>query len=746
MKSTLILLAHITIFGGMNLFLFSIIGKLFSKVEDKVWTQLLLGYALTSIIFNVWIKLLGYQGQMTIIWVYLLGLLIGIVSNLKRIKNCNHNYIKTGLIAIGILTVLVFYPSHLNYQGNSASSNYWHTANSDTFDGLCGAQSILLEDSKASKESTYLGTAETRVNSLELLPFLTLDSRSLCSSNQMDYLVAKESMQYTNLTLFSEILHLPVSMYIFLFQSLLNLLLFFNMLVIFGKRFLSFDKVTSRIFAGVSVFSHLYFVTFINGHIGSMMAQAPLVLLITLITRGWGEIKRHLPVIAILTIFIGLSYPYILPFVVIYFLIVNTAITGRYPHGFRNLMFPLVVISFAITCWFVFESARYKAEWDIRSWGTFLNPLGPLQYFGLLPGNINGIGLLGLCQQWLIQFGITSAFEFSLISICLTVFILINVLIVSFNSKGVYPNKLLFSAMIFPVIIGLTSRDPYYTYKVSYIFQFVVVGYLVVRIRELSQNQNTKSSITNRTLKLAIQIPIYVLLIFNFIWNGVTSYQVIVNNTHWASISRSIGEISTDNLSNSVLQTDSYVVNNISSYLVQRLRPRTPESLVIPLNELSIEPKGSSFIATVNEVPDDSFLLDGDGLSSSESDSRGKFRWVYGIGTDPNSISPNDKSVKILRLNSTKISAEKTLCVSLPDWDLKKSGVLRVINEEKEILAEFRFSKSITCKSFYIPKSANILTLQTNILGSAPSLFDTRAILYRIWDLGSNQQIYKTLG
>ena len=55
MTSTLILLGQIVIFGVINLYLVTRLGKLFTKLEDKVWTSILLGYIFVSILFNFWL-------------------------------------------------------------------------------------------------------------------------------------------------------------------------------------------------------------------------------------------------------------------------------------------------------------------------------------------------------------------------------------------------------------------------------------------------------------------------------------------------------------------------------------------------------------------------------------------------------------------------------------------------------------------------------------------------------------------
>jgi hypothetical protein len=95
---------------------------------------------------------------------------------------------------------------------------------------------------------------------------------------------------------------------------------------------------------------------------------------------------------------------------------------------------------------------------------------------------------------------------------------------------------------------------------------------------------------------------------------------------------------------------------------------------------------------------------------------------------------------------SSKTSVEQSLCVSLHEWDLRKSASLQIVGKEGQILSEFIFSKERTCNSFQIPGNVNILTLRTNLSGESPSLFDTRRFLFRIWDSGVDNQIYDSLG
>jgi hypothetical protein len=318
--------------------------------------------------------------------------------------------------------------------------------------------------------------------------------------------------------------------------------------------------------------------------------------------------------------------------------------------------------------------------------------------------------------------------------------------VATLKTKVRYPGELLFCALAFPIIIGMTSHDSYYVYKISYIFQFVVIGFLIIRIQQLSQNPNSKKGLIKQLSVLPFQATLSILLISNLMWNGVTSYQLLVNNSKWSGISKSIVEINAFDIDNAVLQTDSYLLNNITSFVTQKLRPLAPASLVRPLNVLTIIPSGSSYSPKVEKIPVDSFWLSGDGISASESDPRGKFRWAYGIRTQPKSITTEYSAIRILRLNSTKTKVERSLCISIPEWDLKERAILQILDQESRKLSEFVFSKKITCKTFEIPNDVSIMTLRTNLIGSPPSLFDTRAIVFRIWNTGKEMEIYEVLG
>jgi len=741
-----ILLIQAVILGSINLYLFVKLGKLFSKTQDKIWIQLLAGYLVLSILFNFWLKVIGYQGHLTIIWVYLLCFFLGTLFNLSQIKNNSKGLVKSVLLILIFISVLGVFENDKNSIALGSSFNYWHSANADIFDGLCGAQTLLLEESVSVVKSTNLGTVDNRTNSLELLPFFSLNGDSLCNSDKAIYLGAQESVQYTNLALFSDLLRLPVSMYVFLFQSVFNLFILFNTLVLFGKKFFSLKKRPSYVFAGISVLSHLYFITFINGHVGSMMIQAPLILLIYLISTKWVETKKYALLLPILTVFISLSYPYILPFIIIYFLITSALLKTIIPSKYQKYRTPIILFLFTLACWFRFSDQREKVEWAERSWGTYLNPLGPLQYLGIMPGNINGSGLLGYSQQWLIKFGITSNLKFWVISMLITIFILGNVIKAAQKSEITLPNKLLLCALGFPLIIAVTSHDSYYTYKVSYIFQFVLIGYLVIRMQQLVVHRREPKKVPNIILSVLTQTLIFIILSLNFFWNIGAAYGVFVSNNQWSSISNSIKNIPAKEINNAILETDSYQVSNISNFEIQKLRPKSIDSLIPPLKILSIASENGVYAARVNIVPADTFLLSGYGFSSNEKESRGNFRWVYEFRTKPKSSSTEYYSMKVIRLNSSKTSVEQSLCVSLPEWDLRKSASLQIVGKEGQILSEFIFSKERTCNSFQIPGNVNILTLRTNLSGESPSLFDTRRFLFRIWDSGVDNQIYDSLG
>ena len=78
-------------------------------------------------------------------------------------------------------------------------------------------------------------------------------------------------------------------------------------------------------------------------------------------------------------------------------------------------------------------------------------------------------------------------------------------------------------------------------------------------------------------------------------------------------------------------------------------------------------------------------------------------------------------------------------------WDLRKIASVEIVDQKLNLLVKFDFTKEISCKSFEIPGNTSILKIRTNLSGAAPSLFDTRRFLFRIWDTGKDNQIYNTL-
>ena len=736
---------HFLVFGIINIFLMMKLGSLLLKLKSPKWMQLLMGYISLSIVYLIWNKTVGLQSNFLISGIYLSCFIIFSAKSFKGINQNRRKLLPKGLLLILSLILLGLFQPNPSYKSGDISYTYWHSANGDIFDNLCGGQALLHNITEKPSKTTDIGNSESRVNSIDLLPYIGLKGDSLCSKDRNSYLQAKESLQYTNIAMFAQMLNLPVSMYIFLFQALINLFLFFSSVVFFASHLLRIPRRFSLFVAVISTFCHFFFITFINGHVGSMMIAAPLVFMITLLAER--KIPRsQAPILALLLLFLSLTYPYLLPFVTFFAAFSTPLLKVRRFSKLQTYIQILMIIFFTASCWVAFSDHRDKVKWADRSWGTILNPLGPLQYLGVLPGNINGSGLSGYAQQQLIALKVSSYLQFSLISTSLLIIILGLALFGAYNLQSKYVQQLLFCAIFFPVVIAITSNDSYYTYKISYIFQFALIGCLLLGVRETVKYARPIRNLFDGFLSvLAIMILSSVLLL-NLTWNLLTVYKVFSDAEQWKLIAKSLSELPVSSLENSIMQSNSNQVDNIGSYIIQNLRAQAPASLVKPLSVLTIKSSGARYSASINDLPKDSFWINSPGISAVESNSKGNFRWVYELRTKPKSITNSYYNVKVLRLNSSGMAASESLCLSLPEWESRESAQIEILDEQSRILKNIEVTKDISCALLQIPANLSVLTLRTNFEGKQASLFDTRRFMFQIWEPGPKKSgIFLTL-
>ena len=83
---------------------------------------------------------------------------------------------------------------------------------------------------------------------------------------------------------------------------------------------------------------------------------------------------------------------------------------------------------------------------------------------------------------------------------------------------------------------------------------------------------------------------------------------------------------------------------------------------------------------------------------------------------------------------------DKKFCTSLAPFNNLTSIRYWVRDQDKNLLAQGYISNNLKCDSLTILPSTKVISIETDAVGIAPSLFDRRKLLYRIWNgkLGSS--------
>lgn len=366
-------------------------------------TIMVFGYAfIVSLYFPLYFIL--QDPQTPVYAVLLLALLINGYTVLKLRNTTLHSVFRFSELikhrvayALFIGVVLVSAIPYIS----AGVGNYWHSANEDIFDGLDGRNAYLNRDlisNSAVDVSTRVGSALSE----GLLSQTGVTQHKDSEFFKDRYVKDLGRLQYSSLATLSVLLNLPKGMDIFLIQALLNLGMFALGVYAFGRHVLQQRMSIAALTALISSLGNFYLTTYVNGHEGSLIYNAviPFILFFAVmaIKDRW-PLGRWLVVPGVLLAMVLLAYPYPLPYVIapvlgfamicwlLRWLGASRATVVLIDRRNQIAFLLLIIVGFAVVYWLA-EPIRLRAMSQFRSWGTVLNHVGFLQFWGLWPSQV----------------------------------------------------------------------------------------------------------------------------------------------------------------------------------------------------------------------------------------------------------------------------------------------------------------------------------------------------------------------
>jgi hypothetical protein len=411
---------------------------------------------------------------------------------------------------------------------NSGYNKYWHTANEDIFDGINGMAAYLDDDPYLYERENIDVSVRTR-NAFEqsLKDALSMEPKHDAKFFDNRYFAEIGMLQYSNLAFFAIFTNSPLGMDAFLLQAIFNLGLFSIGVYACVITVFQQTKIAAIIAACMTTLGTFYFATYLNGHEGSLIYNSiiPFLLYVVLNLIQRQKISWRFVFLAILfVIFICGVYPYPLPYIfapiILYFLLswccsqTEDFILKRISFLYRVLL--LVIISGLLfgVIYFVAEPIRSKALFRFRSWGTIVNHVGFLQFWGIWP---SCLAYTQTALSWLNDKLLIKLMSF-----------IFAVVITTSGLYGVYSlvcKRNLFVVAwvtlfaLFFIIMYFAVCDSYYVYKFLYINSWFVYVFAIVGLLRLMQ--------INR---ISFKIIAFVILVLwfgcNIINNGMALYEI----------------------------------------------------------------------------------------------------------------------------------------------------------------------------------------------------------------------------
>lgn len=462
---------------------------------------LVFGYALTIVLFFPLYFIVG-DSHLAVYFILLLALIINIfvfirawrpnVSFLSNLISLKKHGVAC-LLFIGVIAIAA-----IPYI-NSGAGNYWHTGNEDIFDGINGRNAYLknelLNNSSEIDVSTRVGgTLGTSLNEkMGVSP--KLDAQFFRDR----YVHDLGRLQYSSLATFSALLNLPKGIDVFIIQALLNLGFFALGVYAFVRHVFLQEKYIALFSAIFSTLGNFYLTTYLNGHEGSLMynTAVPFILYFSVVAlRDRVKMGRWLIIPSVMLAMVLLAYPFPLPYVlapVVAFALLTWWVAKKDSYSINNVLADrrfqiavaiLFVLGFAIV-YLIAEPIRFRALAQFRSWGTALNHIGFLQFWGLWP---SGIAFMETTLGWLDPqpiLKIVSLITATALS-----------LLALFGFYRLMKQGVTFVVVWVPLwvffffVMRFAVYDSYYVYKFLYINAWIIISAAMVAIGYLLESKN----------------------------------------------------------------------------------------------------------------------------------------------------------------------------------------------------------------------------------------------------------------
>lgn len=607
------------------------------------------------------------------------------------------------LVGMAIGSPLVS-PSHM-----PSSFGYWHSGNEDIFDGLYGAFEILSQN-KQSWLSTFHAQAGT-------------------------YLLGPGGAQYSTLALLASVHGRVPTMWDFLALGIIGMFGQFFATRYFMLRVFALSRRSSTAVALFATLSQFYFVTFLNGHIGTLMASPALIWLLAQIYLG--DWRTRTGPMGVVLIYLGLTYPYYLVFVVIFAAHCSfSRLKGMYRHIIPFLFYTSVVV----VSWLALSEQRIKSEDNFRSWGTIFTHLAPFQVAGLVPGQVAFSRLtyefsLSLDRYRVPFYGLGAVVvALALASAAVGARRLARL--------GTQLTSLVGISLFLPAVIAFSSRDSYFTYKTLYSFYFVYVGIIAVGWRFSSRSPKLFFDLANVT-------AFALLIVVNGLYGTWQTKEIIQSNFNNRELAREAIALPLFLVDGSLPMLGGSPESSIYDYIA---KVRGADLYSSPKRGVWISGTGAGKHYELRALPKDTMRFGTSGVGGLEaSPDSTDFRWIF-----PSRIPGTDLTgVIVERLNPSDVDAKASVCVSSAPWleretvinlvplkevrrtnPAKLSEVILWTRDGKTTLGEITAAQEISCKSFIIPRSIRTFAL-VSPFGIEPSIWDSRRIAYRVWNLNS---------
>lgn len=481
-------------------------------------TELVFGYSLAIVLFLPLYFLVG-NAYVTVYCILFLALFINafVFMRILRTKSLyltsSDNIQKHGVeYALFIGVILIAAIPYVS----SGLGNYWHSGNEDIFDGLNGRNAYikneLLDNSSTIDLSTRVGGTLSSILAEQIWSAPKINSKLFRDR----YVHEPGRLQYSSLAYFSALLNLPKGMDVFMIQALLNLGFFALGVYAFVRHAFLQKKYIAALSAIISTLGNFYLTTYVNGHQGSLMYNAATPFILNFAVIGIREhqlMGRWLIVPTVMLLMVLLAYPYPLPYVVVpvaVYAALSWLTVRKGKHSIidifadrRSQIAALILSLVGFVVAYIFaDPLRVRALSQFRSWGTAINHIGFLQFWGLWP---SGAAFSETSLAWLDSqpnlkaVSLITATAFSVLSL--------------FGFYRLLKQGVTFVAVWVPLciffflVMRFAVYDSYYVYKFLYINAWIVISATVVAIGYLIENDHLFPRMAGAVVMLLWLIP-----------------------------------------------------------------------------------------------------------------------------------------------------------------------------------------------------------------------------------------------